>query len=720
MSQLSGQKCAVRSLAEAKESVNGVNPGCVQVLPGWKMPAPLFLVPGAPGKSSYLSALSAQLGSDRAVIGFRSSGMDRGSVPLVSVQDMAAHFLEEILLIQPQGPYLLAGHSFGGLVAYEIAQQLRDIGGRVAHLFLLDTAFPQEILLHKDESPDVMANHELSKFHAIFTPNTDSSIATHLPDAKVRQVYLANMAALVAYRPRPLNVPITLMRALDGFPLGVMHSARTSWENDKPGFGWSELCPQLMLVEVPGNHLTMLLPPQVQVLGANLRALLVDAHSIPWRVATNTGEREPAAVSPVQVMGKNAILNCWNSAFVANPHSALRRLQDEFPICRNTCGHHWLTRYEDVSFVLKDPRFSSALLRVDRSRSAVNGLSSPAPFRLSKSTAMLFKGFMMLSEGDAHLRMKRHFAPFFRPAALERWSAKVSELVTDAVSSMGRRAVADIIADVAEPVPALAIAEIMGLPHDDVPRLTRWARDVGSLLDLSAFHDPVLASTSLEALQGGYEHSARELSVYMREHIERSRSDRKSDEYLLRPRTFLDQGFGIDELVAQYVFIFLAGFVTTSNTIGNAMLSLMRNPDQRTLWRDHPELTSSAVEEMLRFDGGASSVLRFAREEVEIRGQRIGKGERVVLSLAAANRDPRVFPDPDRLDITRDAGRHLAFIQGAHSCLGVQLARMQLRLVLPSLISLDLELIPGSIQWRQGTFFRGMTQMQVRQQASPY
>lgn len=707
-----GQENEVNALLDVQVSLKDVTDRCAKVLPGWKMPAPLFLIPGATGKTSYLNALSTQLGSSRAVIAFRSPGIETGSVPLLSVQDMASHFLEEILLIQPQGPYLLAGHSFGGLVAYEIAQQLREIGEEVANLVLLDTACPRKAVSQDSEDPDVMAIHEISMIRTIFSVFTDLPVNAHLPDARLRRVYAANMAGLAAYRPRPLCASVTLLRARDIFPPGLLHPARGAWDNSDPGFGWTALCRQLSIVEVPGDHFTMLLSPRVEELGATLRAILGDGHAIPWRAGIITGVRGASLTAPVQVVGQEAILNCWNDAFLANPHPTLRRLQDEYPVCTNTCGHRWLTRYEDVSFVLKDPRFAAAKVRGHNNRSASQRPS--VQFRLSKSSAALLNGFMLLADGEQHLRLKHQFAPFFRSVALQRWDARIIELVEDSISSMRQRAVADIIADVADPVPTGAIAEIMGFPRDDVPRLTLWARDVASLLDVSAFHDPALASTPLEVLQDQYEYSVRAFTAYVREHIERARLDRGDKGYLLHPQTLLDQGLGMDELVAQYVFIFLAGFVTTSNTIGNAMLALMRNPDQWALWRARPELTPSAVEEILRYDGGASCVLRFAREEVEIRGQRIGKGEGVVLSLKAANRDPRMFTDPDRLDITRDACRHLAFIQGTHSCLGAQLARMELRTVLPALIKLNFELVPDGIQWRQGTFFRGMTQLQVR------
>ncbi|AZD21743.1 Polyketide synthase [Pseudomonas chlororaphis subsp. aurantiaca] len=268
---------------------------CAEVLAGWKVPAPLFLIPGATGKTSYLKALGAQPGLHRPVIAFRSPNFDAGNTPLLSVQDIVAHFLKEILSIQPQGPYLLAGHSFGGLVAYEIAQQLTERGQQVAHLILLDTFPIKQGQSQEGEDPEVMANHEISRVREIFSMYTDSPVAAYLPDPRLNAVYRTNLKAFMAYDVRPTEVPTTLLRARDEFPAGIMHPGRTaSLECTTPSFGWAELCRQLTILEVPGDHFTLLLPPHVEVLGTTLHAVLGDGHLIPWEAGIFKGEGRSA------------------------------------------------------------------------------------------------------------------------------------------------------------------------------------------------------------------------------------------------------------------------------------------------------------------------------------------------------------------------------------------------------------------------------------------
>ncbi len=171
-----------------------------------------------------------------------------------------------------------------------------------------------------------------------------------------------------------------------------------------------------------------------------------------------------------------------------------------------------------------------------------------------------------------------------------------------------------------------------------------------------------------------------------------------------------------DELVATAVLILFAGHETTTNLIGNGMLALLGHPDELARLRDQPELASSAVEEMLRYDGPAASVTRVARQDLEIAGQAIAAGDRLFLMLNAANRDPAVFADPDRLDIARAGPQNLAFGYGPHYCVGAPLARLEARIAFTELLARcgDLEVTEMAPEWTDNLVLRGVKKLPLR------
>ena len=171
-----------------------------------------------------------------------------------------------------------------------------------------------------------------------------------------------------------------------------------------------------------------------------------------------------------------------------------------------------------------------------------------------------------------------------------------------------------------------------------------------------------------------------------------------------------------DELVSMIFLLLIAGHETTVNLIGNGMLALLRNPDQMKRLRDEPGMIKIAVEELLRFDGPlATATERYAREDAEVAGTVIRRGELVYAVLASANRDERQFSDPDRLDLSREPNRHLAFGLGAHYCLGAPLARLEGQIAIGALVSRfpNIRMSHGPLRWRRGLVLRGLEALPV-------
>jgi cytochrome P450 len=241
---------------------------------------------------------------------------------------------------------------------------------------------------------------------------------------------------------------------------------------------------------------------------------------------------------------------------------------------------------------------------------------------------------------------------------------------------------------------------MLGVPAEDREALKVWSADAARLLD------PLLDPPVFDAADAGI----RGFTSYFRELVAERRR-RPRDDLLSALIEAEDQGQRLtdDELLTNAIFLFAAGHETTQNLIGNAVLALLRHPDQRERLVADPELIKGAVEEFLRFEPPVQVTGRTAQETIELDSVTIERGERVVLLLAAANRDPEQFADPDRLDVTRPDVRPLSFGGGIHFCLGAALARVEGQVALGSLVSRfpHLDGAPDQVEWRDNFTLRG-------------
>jgi cytochrome P450 len=290
---------------------------------------------------------------------------------------------------------------------------------------------------------------------------------------------------------------------------------------------------------------------------------------------------------------------------------------------------------------------------------------------------------------------------------VERLRPRIEKLVDELLDAACDRDEFDLIADFAFPLPVTVIAELFGVPAEDAGKLKRWSVPLAQILD-----GMTRSSKLLEA-----EAAALEMRDYLRVQFARHRAQPGEDllDGLLAAR---DQGDRLseDELFGACMLLLLAGHETTTHLIGNGVLALLRQRSQwERLCRD-PGLAPGAVEECLRFDGPVQFTSRRPSQDVEVFGQRIPEEQEVVLVLAAANRDPARFPDPDRLDIGRRDDAHLSFGQGMHFCLGASLARLEATLAFGALARRlpKLELATDDVRWRPGFAIRALTALPVR------
>ena len=387
----------------------------------------------------------------------------------------------------------------------------------------------------------------------------------------------------------------------------------------------------------------------------------------------------------------------------ADPYPFYKRLREEEPVHWSEAVDAWvLTRYDDVVAVLRDPRFSA-----DR-RGARNRYAQEAMAAAEEHGGPLARANTMLTaDPPEHTRMRLLISKAFLPRAVEKLRPHIQDIadeLLDAAQDPGRL---DILMDLAYPLPMIVIAELMGVPTEDRAQFKRWYDDVVATLG-GGFAAP-------EVLERGAQ-IGQELAEYFREVIADRRREPREDLVSILVAG-ADEGDVLSEgqLLATCVVALIAGNETTRNLIGNGMLALLRNPDQlQKLWQDR-SLVESAVEEILRYAGPVQATARVATEDVQIDGRPVKKGQLVFIIVAAANRDPARFPDPEKLDITRRNNHHVAFGSGIHSCLGQPLARLEARIAFDTLARRipNPRLAIDEVEWGPSFILRGLKSLPI-------
>src|SRR5437016_538473 len=309
---------------------------------------------------------------------------------------------------------------------------------------------------------------------------------------------------------------------------------------------------------------------------------------------------------------------------------------------------------------------------------------------------------MLFMDAAAHTRLRSLASMAFTPARVEALRNHIRDILDALLEPLLQRGHMDVIKDLAAPLPAIVTAEMLGVPTSDCDRLKAWSADFAEVLG-NFQHNPDRASRTLKCVE--------EMTVYFREAIRRLKAE---------PRAGLINSFMTaeldgdrlteDEIIANCIVTMVGGQETTTNLIGNGVLSLLRHPHQLQRLRKDLSLIPSAVEELLRYESPSQHTARLAPDDVVIGGRAIRKRQAVIAVMGAANRDPQRFPDPDRLDFARTDNRHVAFGWAAHFCFGAPLARMEGQIAFEAILRRlpRLALKPGPIRWRTNLGLRGL------------
>ena len=397
----------------------------------------------------------------------------------------------------------------------------------------------------------------------------------------------------------------------------------------------------------------------------------------------------------------------FNPAMLANPYPLYALLRASNPVFKVPvpvevgAGVFLLTRHQDVQPALRDVRLSA-----DRRKADAVRLNAERLPRTLLGEDSVFRSMLVMDAPD-HTRVRGLVNKAFTPRRVAALRPRIEAIAAELLEGPTRAQKMELMTELAAPLPAIVIAELLGVPAADHPRFRSWAADI------------IAAGSEIAA--GGDSHRSEAafaaLSDYLKEVIAARRREPRDDLItgLVAAQENLD-ALSDTEMVATAVLLLLAGHETTTNLIGNGTLALLQHPAELARLREEPELLlKSAIEEMLRFDSPVQGTARAALEDVEYGGVAIPKGALVLCGIGAANRDPAVFPEPDRFDVARRENHHLSFGFGAHFCLGAPLARLEGEIAFRALLERfpKLALAEQAIEHRPNPILRGLLKLEV-------
>lgn len=394
--------------------------------------------------------------------------------------------------------------------------------------------------------------------------------------------------------------------------------------------------------------------------------------------------------------------------FATDPYPAYAWLREHAPVHRTKLPsgvEAWLvTRYADARQALADQRLSKNPSHHEGSAHAKGRTGIPG-----ERKAELMTHLLNIDPPD-HTRLRRLVSKAFTPRRVAEFAPRVQEITDQLIERFAEKGEADLIHEFAFPLPIYAICEMLGVPREDQDDFRDWA---GMMIRHGG------------GPRGGVARSVKQMRTYLGELIHRKRDDLGDDliSDLIRASDHGDHLTESEATAMAFILLF-AGFETTVNLIGNGVHSLFMNPDQRerlqaSLAAGESALLATGVEELLRYDGPVElATWRFATESFVLGGQDIAAGDPVLVVLAAADRDPERFAEPDTLDLSRTDNQHLGYGHGIHYCVGAPLARLEGQTALATLLTrlpdLELAVPAGELRWRGGLIMRGLRTLPVR------
>ncbi|PCJ36731.1 MAG: cytochrome [Moraxellaceae bacterium] len=357
--------------------------------------------------------------------------------------------------------------------------------------------------------------------------------------------------------------------------------------------------------------------------------------------------------------------------FVSNPYPTYRRLHEESPIywCEER-KYYYVSNLEYVKSIFVDSRASS-----DRVAPMVENLSDFQRSAIEPLTSTLSK-WILFQDPPKHTPLRKFIVQSLSSKVVDAIEPKIYSVVDELIDDFSQQGDFDLIQDFAYPLPAIVISILLGVPVEDRDKIKAWSDTIARFLG---------EKNSLSLLAKAQQDIV-EMTGYFRDILDQQRSNPKEN-VMSKMIALQQQQPELDDehIIANCIGLIFAGHETTTHLIANTWLALQQHPDQLSLLRENPDLIESAIEESLRYESPVQRMGRFIKEPIEMGGQILKPGRRVLLLMGAANRDPSLIDRPNSFDIRRTASRHLAFGHGIHLCPGAALGRLEARIAIQAL-----------------------------------
>jgi cytochrome P450 len=405
-------------------------------------------------------------------------------------------------------------------------------------------------------------------------------------------------------------------------------------------------------------------------------------------------------------MHSSPVVDMRDPAFRSDPHPLMHALRARGRVERDVVGVWMATHHADCSAGLRSSQLSREVQRTP-------GYAQLRPFLADSTLERTCERWMLFNDPPVHTRLRRLVNAAFRPGIVEAMRERVAAITTELLAALPTAddSVFDLMPSLAQPLPVRVICDVLGLPAGDFAQTKQWADALALIVE------PVIRRAERVAA----DRAANEMVEYLRAHIARHRASGERDDLLGTLVAAHDAGDGSlseDELLGNLILLFVAGHETTTNLLGNGLLTLLRHPQALARLRADPQAMAGAVDEMLRFESSVNMVSRHVVEPYVIGDAVVPSGDLIFFMTGAANRDPEVFADPDRFDIARSPNPHLAFGAGIHYCVGAPLARLEAEVAFQALLrqrpGLALAEPDRAPAWRKLINLRGLETLPLR------
>ena len=404
------------------------------------------------------------------------------------------------------------------------------------------------------------------------------------------------------------------------------------------------------------------------------------------------------------------LVDMRDPAFRSDPHTLLHAVRARGRVERDVVGIWMATHHADCSAGLRSTQLSREVQRSP-------GYAQMRPFIADSTLERTCERWMLFNDPPVHTRLRRLVNAAFKPTVIQALRTRVAAITEELLAALPCEgdAAFDLMPTLAQPLPVRVICDVLGLPADDFAQTKQWADALALIVE------PVIRRAERVAA----DRAATEMVEYLRAHIARHRASGERDDLLgtlVAAHDADDAALSEDELLGNLILLFVAGHETTTNLLGNGLLTLLRQPQALAQLRADPQAMPGAVDEMLRFESSVNMVPRHVVEPYAIGDSVVPSGDVIVFMTGAANRDPAVFADPDRFDIARSPNPHLAFGAGIHYCVGAPLARLEAEVAFEQLLrhrpALALARPDEAPAWRQLINLRGLETLPLRNAAT--